>query len=101
MLSEMFNFSAPPSGPSAIELLASQMSANYRFGLRQQQVPGGVAGLSGGDGGWFGPTRRVMLVWSSGGANMRSFGETSSLKQQAGSMAGLATDPAIAMQLFS
>ena len=36
MLSEMFNFPAPWSGPSATELLANQMSANYRFGLRQQ-----------------------------------------------------------------
>ena len=97
MLSEMFNFPAPPSGPSATELLASQMNANYRFGLRQG--PGGVAGLSG-DGGWFGAAGaagRAGLVL--GGASMGSLGETSSPKQQ-GSMTGLATDPAAAMQLF-
>lgn len=101
MLSEMFNFPAPPSGPSATELLASQMSANYRFGLRQQQPgPGGVAGLSG-DGGWFGAGAAGRAGLVLGGANMGSLGETSSPKQQqAGSMAGLATDPAAAMQLF-
>lgn len=105
MLSEMFNFPAPPSGPSATELLASQMGANYRFGgLRQQQQqgPGGVvAGLSG-DGGWFvgaGAAGRAAGLVLGGGANMGSLGETSSPKQQ-GSMAGLATDPAAAMQLF-
>ncbi|CAN6281527.1 unnamed protein product [Urochloa humidicola] len=98
MLSEMFNFPAPPSGPSATELLASQMNAaNYRFaGLRQQ------GGLSG-DGGWFGPGgaagRAGGLVL--GGPSMGSLGETSSPKQQGGgAMAGLATDPAAAMQLF-
>lgn len=96
MLSEMFNFPAPPSGPSATELLASQMTANYRFGLRQG--PGGVAGLPG-DGGWFGASRAAGLVL--GGASMGSLGETSSPKQQAqASMASLATDPAAAMQLF-
>jgi len=103
MLSEMFNFPAPPSGPSATELLASQMSANYRFGLRQQQQagPGGVAGLSGGDGGWFGTGAAGRAGLVLGGASMGSLGETSSPKQQqAGSMAGLATDPAAAMQLF-
>ncbi|KAK8444232.1 hypothetical protein SEVIR_9G103100v4 [Setaria viridis] len=94
MLSEMFNFPAPPSGPSATELLASQMNAtNYRFGLRQ-----GVAGLSG-DGGWFGAGAAGRAGLVLGGANMGSLGETSSPKQQ-GSMAGLATDPAAAMQLF-
>lgn len=105
MLSEMFNFPAPPSGPSATELLASQMGGNYRFGgLRQQQQqgPGGVvAGLSG-DGGWFvgaGAAGRAAGLVLGGGANMGSLGETSSPKQQ-GSMAGLATDPAAAMQLF-
>ncbi|CAN6322723.1 unnamed protein product [Urochloa humidicola] len=101
MLSEMFNFPAPPSGPpSATELLASQMNANYRFGLRQG-VPGGGGGLSG-DGGWFGAGaagRSGGLVL--GGASMGSLGETSSPKQQGGGgMAGLATDPAAAMQLF-
>ncbi|RLN40139.1 BEL1-like homeodomain protein 4 [Panicum miliaceum] len=96
MLSEMFNFPAPPSGPSATELLASQMNANYRFGLRQG--PGGVAGLSG-DGGWFGAGAAGRAGLVLGGANMGSLGETSSPKQQ-GSMAGLATDPAAAMQLF-
>jgi len=101
MLSEMFNFPAPPSGPSATELLASQMNANYRFGLRQQQGPGGVAGLSGGDGGWFGAGAAGRAGLVLGGASMGSLGETSSPKQQqAGSMAGLATDPAAAMQLF-
>ncbi|OEL38428.1 BEL1-like homeodomain protein 4 [Dichanthelium oligosanthes] len=96
MLSEMFNFPAPPSGPSATELLASQMNANYRFGLRQG--PGGVAGLSG-DGGWFGAGAAGRAGLVLGGTNMGSLGETSSPKQQ-GSMAGLATDPATAMQLF-
>ncbi|KAG2535480.1 hypothetical protein PVAP13_9NG116800 [Panicum virgatum] len=98
MLSEMFNFPAPPSGPSATELLASQMNANYRFGLRQG--PGAVAGLSG-DGGWFGAGAAGRAGLVLGGANMGSLslGETSSSKQQ-GSMAGLATDPAAAMQLF-
>ncbi|CAN6303669.1 unnamed protein product [Urochloa humidicola] len=99
MLSEMFNFPAPPSGPSATELLASQMNAaNYRFaGLRQG---GGLAG----DGGWFGAGgaagRAGGLVL--GGPSMGSLGETSSPKQQqgGGAMAGLATDPAAAMQLF-
>ena len=102
MLSEMFNFPAPRSGPSATELLANQMSANYRFGLRQQQAgPGGVAGLSGGDGGWFGAGAAGRAGLVLGGASMGSLGETSSPKQQqAGSMAGLATDPAAAMQLF-
>ncbi|CAL4918860.1 unnamed protein product [Urochloa decumbens] len=95
MLSEMFNFPAPPSGPpSATELLASQMNAaNYRFGLRQG--PGGLSG----DGGWFGRAGGLVL----GGASMGSLGETSSPKQQqqgGGGMAGLATDPAAAMQLF-
>ncbi|XP_062214689.1 BEL1-like homeodomain protein 4 [Phragmites australis] len=96
MLSEMFNFPAPPSGPSATELLVSQMGANYRFGLRQG--PGGVAGLSG-DGSWFsgGAASRAGLVL--GGANLGSLGETSSPKQQ-GSMSGLTADPAAAMQLF-
>jgi hypothetical protein len=94
MLSEMFNFPAPPSGPSATELLASQMNAtNYRFGLRQ-----GVPGLSG-DGGWFGAGAAGRAGLVLGGANMGSLGETSSPKEQ-GSMAGLATDPAAAMQLF-
>uniref|UniRef100_A0A0E0GS29 Uncharacterized protein n=1 Tax=Oryza nivara TaxID=4536 RepID=A0A0E0GS29_ORYNI len=37
-----------PTGPSATELLASQMNANYRFGFRQ--AAGGVAGLAGGEG---------------------------------------------------
>ncbi|CAM0145957.1 unnamed protein product [Urochloa decumbens] len=98
MLSEMFNFPAPPSGPpSATELLASQMNAaNYRFGLRQGGLPG--------DGGWFGAGgaagRAGGLVL--GGPSMGSLGETSSPKQQqGGGMAGLAaTDPAAAMQLF-
>ncbi|KAL6843513.1 hypothetical protein ACP4OV_026575 [Aristida adscensionis] len=97
MLSEMFNFPAPPSGPSATELLASQMNANYRFGLRQG--PGGVAGLSG-DASWFGggaAGRAAGVVL--GGTNLGSLGETSSPKQQGG-MAGIATDPAAAMQLF-
>uniref|UniRef100_A0ACD6A4P3 Uncharacterized protein n=2 Tax=Avena sativa TaxID=4498 RepID=A0ACD6A4P3_AVESA len=97
MLAEMFNFSAQtPAGPSATELLASQMNANYRFGFRQAPG-GGVAGLSSGDGGWFGsagPGRAGVVL---GGANL--LGETSSPKQQGG-MAGLATDPAAAMQLF-
>ncbi|XP_047092393.1 BEL1-like homeodomain protein 4 [Lolium rigidum] len=91
MLAEMFNFSAQtPAGPSATELLASQMNANYRYGFRQ--APGGVvAGLASGDGGgWFGSG-------GPGGANL--LGETSSPKQPGG-MAGLATDPAAAMQLF-
>lgn len=96
MLAEMFNFSAQtPSGPSATELLTSQMNANYRFGFRQQ-APGAVAGLPG-DGGWFGsggPGRAGVVL---GGANL--LGETSSPKQQGG-MAGLASDPAAAMQLF-
>ncbi|XP_062212308.1 BEL1-like homeodomain protein 4 [Phragmites australis] len=96
MLSEMFNFPAPPSGPSTTELLASQMTANYRFGLRQG--PGGVAGLSG-DGSWFGAGAAGRAGLVLGGANLGSLGETSSPKQQ-GSMAGLATDPAAAMQLF-
>ncbi|KAL5210451.1 hypothetical protein ABZP36_006074 [Zizania latifolia] len=97
MLSEMFNFpSQPPTGPSATELLASQMNANYRFGFRQ--APGGVVGLAG-DGGWFGggAAGRTGLVL--GGATLGSLGETSSLKQQ-GSMPGLATDPTAAMHLF-
>nr|CAB3498323.1 unnamed protein product [Digitaria exilis] len=100
MLSEMFNFPAPPSaGPSATELLASQMNANYhRFGLRPGVAGGGLSG----DAGWFGAAGRAGgLVL--GGANMGSLGETSSPKQQQGSssgMAGLATDPAAAMQLF-
>ncbi|VAH94664.1 unnamed protein product [Triticum turgidum subsp. durum] len=98
MLAEMFNFSAQtPSGPSATELLASQMNANYRFGFRQQAPGAVVAGLPG-DGGWFGsggPGRADVVL---GGANL--LGETSSPKQQAGGMAGLATDPAAAMQLF-
>ncbi|WVZ60437.1 hypothetical protein U9M48_010458 [Paspalum notatum var. saurae] len=98
MLSEMFNFPAPPSGPSATELLASQMTANYRFGLRQGPG-GGVAGLSG-DGSWFGAGAAGRAGLVLGGASMGSLGETSSPKQQAGSMAGLATDPAAAMQLF-
>ncbi|XBH83158.1 hypothetical protein VPH35_071648 [Triticum aestivum] len=97
MLAEMFNFSAQtPSGPSATELLASQMNANYRFGFRQQAPGAVVAGLPG-DGGWFGsggPGRAGVVL---GGANL--LGETSSPKQQGG-MAGLATDPAAAMQLF-
>ncbi|KAJ1293750.1 hypothetical protein BS78_01G092800 [Paspalum vaginatum] len=93
MLSEMFNFPAPPSGPSATELLASQMTANYRFGLRQ-----GPAGLSG-DGSWFGAGAAGRAGLVLGGAGMSSLGETSSPKQQGG-MAGLATDPAAAMQLF-
>jgi hypothetical protein len=97
MLAEMFNFSAQtPSGQSATELLASQMNANYgRYGFRQ--APGGVPGLSPGDGGWFGsggPGRAGVVL---GGAGL--LGETSSPKQQGG-MAGLATDPAAAMQLF-
>uniref|UniRef100_A0A0E0KIM5 Homeobox domain-containing protein n=1 Tax=Oryza punctata TaxID=4537 RepID=A0A0E0KIM5_ORYPU len=99
MLSEMFNFpSQPPTGPSATELLASQMNANYRFGFRQ--AAGGVAGLAGGEGGWFGggAAGRTGLVL--GGASLGSLGETSSPKQQAGGMAGLATDPAAAMHLF-
>lgn len=97
MLSEMFNFHGqPPSGPSATELLASQMTANYRFGLRQ--APGGVAGLSG-DGSWFGGGSAGRAGVVLGGANLGSLGETSSPKQQGG-MPGLATDPAAAMQLF-
>uniref|UniRef100_A0A0D9ZCP7 Homeobox domain-containing protein n=1 Tax=Oryza glumipatula TaxID=40148 RepID=A0A0D9ZCP7_9ORYZ len=96
MLSEMFNFpSQPPTGPSATELLASQMNANYRFGFRQ------AAGLAGGEGGWFGgggAAGRTGLVL--GGASLGSLGETSSPKQQAGGMAGLAADPAAAMHLF-
>ncbi|EAY91758.1 hypothetical protein OsI_13400 [Oryza sativa Indica Group] len=96
MLSEMFNFpSQPPTGPSATELLASQMNANYRFGFRQ------AAGLAGGEGGWFGgggAAGRTGLVL--GGASLGSLGETSSPKQQASGMAGLAADPAAAMHLF-
>ncbi|GJM96502.1 hypothetical protein PR202_ga13342 [Eleusine coracana subsp. coracana] len=91
MLSEMFNFPAaqPPSGPSATELLASQMSAaNYRFGLR----PG-----PGDGGGWFGA--RVAgggLVLGGGAGMVGPLGETSSPKQQ--QQGGM--DPAAAMQLF-
>lgn len=92
MLSEMFNFppAPPPSGPSATELLASQMTAaSYRFGgLR----PGG---LSGSDGAWFGGGRASgSLVLGGGASGMGSLGETSSPKQQGG------MDPAAAMQLF-
>ncbi|KAK3146193.1 hypothetical protein QOZ80_3BG0262850 [Eleusine coracana subsp. coracana] len=91
MLSEMFNFpaAAPPSGPSATELLASQMSAaNYRFGLR----PG--PGVDGG-GGWFGARPAGGGLVLGGGAGMVGpLGETSSPKQQGG------MDPAAAMQLF-
>uniref|UniRef100_J3LSJ0 Homeobox domain-containing protein n=1 Tax=Oryza brachyantha TaxID=4533 RepID=J3LSJ0_ORYBR len=95
MLSEMFNFqSQPPTGPSATELLASQMNANYRFGFRQG--PGGVAGLAGGEGGWFGTGAAGRTGLVLGGASLGSLGETSSPKQQGG-MAGLATDPAPAM----
>ncbi|KAL6637787.1 hypothetical protein ACP70R_025359 [Stipagrostis hirtigluma subsp. patula] len=97
MLSEMFNFPAPPSGPSATELLASQMTGNYRFGLRQGPG-GGVAGLSG-DASWFGAGAAGRAGVVLGGTNLGSLGETSSPKQQ-GSMAGIATDPAAAMQLF-
>ncbi|KAF0914345.1 hypothetical protein E2562_028225 [Oryza meyeriana var. granulata] len=100
MLSEMFNFpSQPPTGPSATELLASQMNANYRFGFRQA-APGGVAGLAGGEGGWFGGGAAARTGLVLGGASLGSLGETSSPKQQAGGMAGLATDPAAAMHLF-
>uniref|UniRef100_A0A0D9VYM1 Homeobox domain-containing protein n=1 Tax=Leersia perrieri TaxID=77586 RepID=A0A0D9VYM1_9ORYZ len=90
MLSEMFNFpSQPPptAGPSATELLASQMNANYaRFGA-------GAAG-------WF--------ASAGGRTGLGSLGETSSPKhhqqQQPGGGAAMASlaaaDPAAAMHLF-
>ncbi|KAL5218981.1 hypothetical protein ABZP36_019665 [Zizania latifolia] len=97
MLSEMFNFPLQPqTGPSATELLASQMNANYRFGFRQ--APGGVAGLAVEDG-WFGDGAAGRTGLVLGGTVGSALGETSSPKQQGG-MPSLATDPTVAMHLF-
>jgi hypothetical protein len=96
MLSEMFSYPAlPPSGPSATNLLASQMTANYRFGMR----PGG---LSGDSSSWFEAAggRAGGLVLGGGAGMGPSLCETSSPKQQGGMAGGIATDPAAAMQLF-
>ncbi|URD75779.1 Homeodomain protein JUBEL1 [Musa troglodytarum] len=92
MLSDMFGFGA--AGPSATELLASQISGGYR-------LPQSAAAMGGFSGEWYG-ARHGGLFGASG--SLSSIGESTSKHHrddaQQHPMMGLNADSAAAMQLF-
>ncbi|RWW84826.1 hypothetical protein BHE74_00006548 [Ensete ventricosum] len=92
MLSDMFGFGA--AGPSATELLASQISGGYR-------LPQSAAAMGGFSGEWYG-ARHGGLFGASG--SLSSIGESTSKHHQDDAqqhpMMGLNADSAAAMQLF-
>ncbi|CAL9192841.1 unnamed protein product [Musa hybrid cultivar] len=92
MLSDMFGFGA--AGPSATELLASQISGGYR-------LPQSAAAMGGFSGEWYG-ARHGGFFGASG--SLSSIGESTSKHHrddaQQHPMMGLNDDSAAAMQLF-
>ncbi|WOK98482.1 BEL1-like homeodomain protein 4 [Canna indica] len=93
MLSDMFSF-PPAAGPSATELLASQMSGGYR--LPPRPAVGGFAGD------WYGARQGVVL---GGGSSLSAIDESTSKHHHDGGgqqhpLLGMNADSAAAMQLF-